>query len=112
MVSHRPAPPAPPARHEPARPAPRSTSAAPTTAHSRTSARLSNATSTSGPAILYPTETIIQNPTPRPRRIILDQCSSDTIRPVGQFLVGPTPLIADQRRVVTETLAHHRVGQF
>ena len=43
--------------------------------------------------------------------VVLDERMGDTVRPVGQFLVGAPATVADERRAVAETSGNHRVGQ-
>ncbi|MND52678.1 hypothetical protein D3C80_436980 [compost metagenome] len=52
-----------------------------------------------------------QNAVTRLYPVILGQRPRDAVRPVGQFLVGALPAVADQRRVVAETALDHTVGQ-
>ena len=43
--------------------------------------------------------------------VVLDQRMRQPVRPVGELLVGAPAAIADQRRVVAETLLDHAVGE-
>ena len=52
-----------------------------------------------------------QHAVARLHTIVLDQSVREAIGPVREFLVGAAAAIADQRRVVAESLFHHPVGQ-
>ncbi len=44
--------------------------------------------------------------------VILDQRMGKPVRPVGQFLVGAQPAVADQGGVIAKPLLDHAVGKF
>ena len=44
--------------------------------------------------------------------VVFNQSMRDAVRPIGKFLIGPPPPIADQGHIVTKATINHPVGQF